>query len=665
MKNTGKFTSFLNFIFFTDATRLMQSLQERQAVEDDLCKIDYINNILKKPDLYPSFEKIREDFIRSPFLSVLKFEKWSFMQMLFLHAIEIVFSLLSIYLAMQILGTFDGSSVIKLKLISFFFDNPSSIQKLIFASILAIVIFALNAFAATLRAQKLEKEMILEWRIPIKISQAIQKFILNLSMKERDKYKSGDIINLVQNDARFLSHFFAHGFIDFIVIVFASILITAYLIAYVGSAAWYGVGVIIVQIPIIFLLAWLGARFHQVRMKYSDARIHRISELIQGMRLFRYLNWGRFVSQEIRSITNKEFWQETKLTTQFCISFAIMVNLWMLMSVAIFAGYLIYSNGIRDVALLFGIMWLTKLFVNQIIPLPWFFHVFSLSTVAASRLKSFFLLRTQSEEFQNLHKTDHFSEEIDTTVENILSTNTAHLYAISFEFADVSFQYFPGSAFILKDVSYVFPANKTIAITGSVGSGKSTILKILLGDYTPTKGTVFLNITNQTTDLKLNLHTELGLKFMRSIQSYVPQESFMLTSTVSENVQFSYQDSQSLLAENDNLIMNSIYLASLSQDLEKFPDHLETEIGERGVNLSGGQKQRLSLARKFYYDSQIVFMDDPFSAIDTNTEEQIAKEIFSDEHKSLKTIIWTTHRLEYLSKSDCILILNEGRIYEQ
>jgi len=666
MIKTPKYKKWINFFFFTDVTRMMKSLHHRQACVDDLTSFKYIKETLEKSDAYPDAAKMRIEFCQSPLLSLVKFEKNSFLYMLFLHTVDILASLCGIYFAMQVLATFEVSSILKYKLISFFFTNPTWVEQLSFATVLSIIVLCLNLLSASVHAQKVEREMLLEWRIPIKMTQAIYHFLLNISAKDREKYKTGDVTNLVQNDGRFIASFLAHGLADLIVIVIACLLITLFLMSYVGQAAWFGVGVILLQIPISLFFAWLGACFHKKRMLYGDERIHQVTELIQGMRLLRYLNWGGFFSKEIRKITNQEFLQDAKQIAQFCVSFAITMNLWMFISIAIFVGYLLYSNGVREASILFGVMWLAKLFGQQIMPLPWFFHTLSQSFVASKRLKKFFLLKTQNEEFSDtLHK-DALSGNDRKIVEQITKSTYQEKYSVGFEFDHVYFRYLNRGDYILNNVSCEFGCNETVAILGPVGAGKSTFLKILLGEYLPTKGVVYLKVFTQDRCIKLNLHSQMGVNCIRAIQSFVPQESFIVTSTIRENVMFCYeQEVTQESARYDNYVMNSLYQASLTQDLEKFPDRLETEIGERGVNLSGGQKQRISLARKFYKNSHLILMDDPFSAVDSTTEQEMAKTIFSAQNKSQKTIIWTTHRLEHLSVSDRVLVLEKGQICER
>lgn len=672
----------LNFLLFTDVTKTMKMLGARQACANDLDAIEYINTALKKPDPYPNFDMIKNKFRQSPMRSIMQFEKKNFLYMLCMHTLDFLASLFAVYLAMQILVTFETNAIFKFRLIDIFFDNPQISDKFFFAMILTFSVFLLNMLAASLHAQKIEREMFLEWRIPTKITQTIYHLLLNISAKEREQYKTGDITNIAQNDANYLTGFFAHGFVDFAVILIACVLTTLFLLFSIGSVAWYGVLVVLLQIPLAMFLAWCGVKLHQRRMKYTDQRIHKITELIQGMRLLRYLGWGSHFEKEIKQIATKEFIQDSAFAFQYCVSFAFTVNIWMFISSAIFAGYLFAFHGMRDASILFGIMWLAKLFGHQIAPLPWFLHTFSQSFVASKRMKKFFSVKTQDEE---LKPDDVLSQDDLKIINRIIHKKIENPFSVSFECKNLYFRYNDNDPYVLSNLSCTFHHNQITAITGQVGAGKSTLLKIMLGEYIPTRGTVYLILHIQNRDknhtITLNLHTQFGLKVLRSFQNIVPQEPFIVTSTIKENVEFEYEDI-SEDPENDNRVMNALLKASMSQDLSQFSDHIHTEIGERGVNLSGGQKQRISIARKFYKTSKVVFMDDPFSAVDVKTEDEIIQHIFHHnscpEHPTQnpilnqsdnkdnpqQTIIWTTHRLQHLDISNVVLVLKDGQLYE-
>ena len=189
-----------------------------------------------------------------------------------------------------------------------------------------------------------------------------------------------------------------------------------------------------------------------------------------------------------------------------------------------------------------------------------------------------------------------------------------------------------------------------------------------MGDIIPTSGNVYfnlkININNEIKSIKGNVHTETGIQLLRAIQSYVPQEAFIMSSTIRENIPLKYrQDNHSYV--NDSEIINSLYVASFKTDLKQLDNGLDTEIGERGVNLSGGQKQRVSLSRSAFANSSFIILDDPLSAVDVKTEKELVQNIFLGEWGYQKTIIWATHRLEFLNHSHSIIFIDSGKLLEQ
>jgi ABC-type multidrug transport system fused ATPase/permease subunit len=213
-----------------------------------------------------------------------------------------------------------------------------------------------------------------------------------------------------------------------------------------------------------------------------------------------------------------------------------------------------------------------------------------------------------------------------------------------------------------------FEPKKLTAIVGTVGSGKSTLLQMLMGELPPTEGTVELAVhlkhlaTQKSSFFKLNLYTEKGLKILRNNQSFVPQEAFIFSATIRENVPLSYAWAEGF-SYDDKEIVNALHAASLEEDLKEFSHHIDTEIGERGVNLSGGQKQRLSLARALFANRSVVFLDDPFSAVDVHTEEKLAQSLFKEEFLNEKTIIWVTHRMTHIHLAHQVVRLEKGRVF--
>lgn len=643
----------------------MKKLSIRSAQKKDLNSIQFVNSTLASKDSYPEFTKAIHFLRLSPFRSLLKFEKKQFIFMFFIHISDVIASLISALAAIQLLRSFESTSE-NFRLISLFYQNPSSNETLQFTIVLALCVFLLNILATSLHAQKIEKEMLLAWRIPFKLMQYIYTHLLFISKKDRSSFQTGDITNMAQNDARFLGDYLAHAFVDFPVLIVSCVFVMIIMITNIGKVAWLGFAIICLQIPISLFFTWLGNKLHNEMMRRGDKRLQLVSEWVQGMRLIRYFGWGNHFRNEIKQATLSEYKQDLKITIKYCSAFAITHNWWMVVSSAIFAG-IIYLNGNREASTIFAAIWLAGILGHQITPLPWFVNAWSQALVASKRLKKFYLSRTQTEEFsQNSIIT--YDEETKTLIEKIINKLGNLKISISFSLKNISLKFSENEPFVLNDISVEIPENKILAIVGPVAAGKSLLIQVIMGDIIPTTGTVHfkINVTenNKTKIIAGNVHSEIGLLLLRSIQSYVPQESFIMSSTIRENIPLKYKIENQLYA-TDSEIINSLYVASFKTDLLQLDHGLDTEIGERGVNLSGGQKQRISLSRSAFTNSSLIILDDPLSAVDVKTEKELVKNIFQGDWGLNITIIWATHRLEFLNQAHSIIFIEAGKILEQ
>lgn len=658
-------TSLWQKLTFSDVTSLMRKLSTRPANKKDLNSIPFINETLNKKDPYLKFSEALPKLRQSPFKFILRSEKKQFKFMFLIHIADVSASLFAALTAVQVLRSFEQNTA-HFNLINLFYQNPTINEILGFSICLAVIIFLLNILAASLHAQKIEKEMLLSWRIPYKLMHYIYTQLLQISKKDRNQFQSGDITNMAQNDTRFLGDFLAHAFVDFPVLLVSCILVMIIMISTIGNIAWLGFFIICLQIPISLFFTWLGNRLHHEMMKRGDKRLQLVTEWIQGMRLIRYFGWGKHFKQEINQATLSEYRQDLKIAAKYCTAFAITHNWWMVVSSAIFAGT-VYLNGEKSASTIFAAIWFSGILGHQITPLPWFVNAWSQAIVAAKRLKKCYAMRIQQEEFpENIEQ--KFDEKIKNIIEKIVNKKGNVKFSIAFSLKNVSLQFNADEPFVLKNISLEIPENKTIAFVGPVAAGKSILLQLLMGDIVPTSGSVIFHIkleeNSADTKFSCSVHSEIGLKILRAIQSYVPQEAFIMNSSIRENIPLKYKNTDEyLISEKD--IINSLYAASFKSDLDMLEHGLETEIGEKGVNLSGGQKQRISLSRSAFANSKLIILDDPLSAVDVNTEKELVKNLFLSEWGRNKTILWATHRLEFLKYADLIIFLDNGRIQEQ
>lgn len=204
------------------------------------------------------------------------------------------------------------------------------------------------------------------------------------------------------------------------------------------------------------------------------------------------------------------------------------------------------------------------------------------------------------------------------------------------------------SAPVLSDISLSISRGMRLGIVGPVGCGKSTLLRLIARLYPVADGMLFFE------GIDIN---RLPLKKLRDSIGFVPQESFLFSRSVSDNITYGREGA------GDDELESVTRLASLDGDVLRFPEGYRTLVGERGITLSGGQKQRAAIARALIKDAAILILDDPLSAVDARTEEDILAGLAS--YYGGRTVLMASHRLSALRECDLIVVLEGGKIAEQ
>ncbi|MCB0820339.1 MAG: ABC transporter ATP-binding protein, partial [Bacteroidetes bacterium] len=220
------------------------------------------------------------------------------------------------------------------------------------------------------------------------------------------------------------------------------------------------------------------------------------------------------------------------------------------------------------------------------------------------------------------------------------------------EFKNVSFTYPDSGVEALRNVSFDLQTGKSLAIVGRTGSGKSTIASIICRLYDVGSGSVLI-------DGKEIRKTNLNA--LRSSIGYVPQEVFLFSETIGNNIAFGLKNAKSDSQLNEK-VREAAADADILDSILSFPNGFETRVGERGLTLSGGQKQRISIARALIREPQILILDDCLSAVDTQTEEKILRSI--RKHMENRTTVIISHRISSVMHCDEILVLDHGVVAE-
>jgi ATP-binding cassette subfamily B multidrug efflux pump len=216
------------------------------------------------------------------------------------------------------------------------------------------------------------------------------------------------------------------------------------------------------------------------------------------------------------------------------------------------------------------------------------------------------------------------------------------------EFRHLNFNYNDDTATVLKDINLTIEPGETVAFVGKTGSGKSTIVSLIPRLIDAPPGTVFIDGVSVR---------DYPLRQLRSSIGAVPQESFLFSDTLAENISFG------VTAVERSQVEQAAETAGLIEDIENFPSGFEQLVGERGITLSGGQKQRTSIARAVIRNPRILILDDSLSAVDTYTEEQILHRL--REVRKNRTTLVVSHRISTVRDADLICVMKDGRIFER
>ena len=213
------------------------------------------------------------------------------------------------------------------------------------------------------------------------------------------------------------------------------------------------------------------------------------------------------------------------------------------------------------------------------------------------------------------------------------------------EFKNLSFQYPDGEFDALRNISFSIKAGENVGLVGKTGSGKTTLVDLILRTYNVPDGTLFIDGHDVN---------DISIRSLRSGCAYVPQDNFLFSDTIENNIAFGVED------QDQGAVENAARLADIHSNIKEFQLGYSTVLGERGVTVSGGQKQRISIARALMKDAPILILDDSVSAVDTKTEKTILENLRST--RAGKTTILIAHRISTIERMDKILFIEDGAL---
>ncbi|KAK9870715.1 hypothetical protein WA026_008286 [Henosepilachna vigintioctopunctata] len=495
--------------------------------------------------------------------------------------------------------------------ISFFSEFPRDIKKGLYLGGGVIALSFLNCVMA--HHTNLYGNII-GMRIRIACSSLVYRKVLRLDKVALDDTDVGKLVNLLSNDVNRFEALISQ--IHNIWIMPIQVAIGAYVMYNnIGVSAFVGVGLMIFQA--LSLQGWLSRVQGQLRFKIAlrtDKRVKLMNEITSGIQVIKMYAWEKPFEELVASLRKYEISAISKTSYIKAIAAAIMVFTERLTTYAIIISYVLLGNQLTG-AIVFSMSQLIntlQLSVSIIFPSALFSYAESKTSIF--RLEEF-LLKSEREEEQKTIANYIMSEPGLVKLESVRASWTPN--PIVDTLMDISFELKPGSM---------------CCIVGNVGSGKSSILHLLLRELP-------LSFGKMRTEGKI---------------SYASQEPWLFASSVRNNILFGqpyYKDKYKEVVE----------VCALERDFHLFPHGDKTNVGERGVSLSGGQRARINLARAVYRPADIYLLDDPLSAVDPH----VAKHLFEKcilEYLGKKTRILVTHQTQFLNRADFVLVLNNGKI---
>ena len=452
----------------------------------------------------------------------------------------------------------------------------------------------------------------------------------NLDLSFYKKNNTGDLMNRISEDVSHVRMYLGPGVMYSINLVVLFTLVVYQMIAISPVLT----ALVLVPLPIMsYLIYKVSAKMNLLSKKVQEEQslLSTIAqESFSGMRVIKAYSQQKSVGNKFEDAANMYKNKSMRLVVVnalFIPTILFLIGLSTLLSIYI-GGNMSFNNEISlggIVAFIFFVNNLTWPFAS----IGWVTSLIQRAAASQQRINEFLSVKTNSNE--DLEDTEfHFENEI--------------------SFKNVSYTYKNTGIHAIKNLSFVIPKGETFAIIGKTGSGKSTILSLLLRQLNPDSGCIKLD----TCDFE-----KIETNGFKNALGVVPQEVFLFSDSIGNNIKFG---SNSPITEKVRLD-EVCETADILDTINKLEDGYDTILGERGVNLSGGQKQRLSIARALLRSPEILVLDDCLSAVDTETEDKILKEL-KKENASRTTII-VSHRISTIRNAKHIIVIDDGSVIEQ
>jgi len=467
-------------------------------------------------------------------------------------------------------------------------------------------------------------------RIDRKIRDDLLSHLLRLPQSYFQNASTGDLMARATNDIRFVQ--MAAG-IGTVILIDTFVMGLGTLIIMICMSAWltlFSLGpLVLIAVMVLLFDPAIRRRYEKVQRTFSELT-ERLRENIAGIRVVKAYVQEKEEIDNFAGVSEKYVRKNIRL-----------VRIWG----ALFPMIMVFMGLAMAVTLLFGgrMVILGRISIGEFVAFTAYLGMLSWPMMAIGWVVSIFQRGTVSMgRIQEILDQEPVRETpLDPLPELAPVRGALAVHNLSFAFE-------PEGEPVLKGISFELPQGGKLGIVGRVGSGKSTLLSLLMRLWEPPPGTVFVDGMDVT---------RIPLAELRRRFAWVPQESFLFSDTLAENIAFGRPSAP--LEE----VRAAAKVSKIHEAIESFPEGYETRVGERGVTLSGGERQRTSIARAWLTEAPVLLFDDCLSAVDAETEQRIIRELV--EATEGKTCVIVSHRVSAVEWADEIIVLEEGAVAER
>ena len=468
-------------------------------------------------------------------------------------------------------------------------------------------------------------------RVETDLRMDLFSYSLKLSTQFYKEHKVGALMALFTNDLEVIKDVFGDGFLFMVDALFLGIL------SFVKMMIVNWILALISLVPLLIMLvsAFLLSKLLEVRFKEKQEAYDSLSDFTEenftGIHVIKAFVKEVVQVNEFKKINDNNYTKEIR-HVKYSTMLNLLLNGFIMLVLAIMLGmgsYFVVS-GVEFFGTTFTVGKMFE-FIGYFDTLIWPFFALAM------------LLRMRAQGRASYKRIEEF---LDSKID-IVDSDTTDIEELKgkIEFRNLSFKYPDASDDILSNISFTINPGESVGIIGKTGSGKTTLVDLLLRIYNVEENTLLID------DIDI-MH--IPFKRIRDNIGYVVQDNFIFSDTIENNIAFAYD------SVDEGRVVNAAKVADLDTNVNDFSGKYKTILGERGVTLSGGQKQRLSIARAIIKDPAILILDDSMSAVDTKTEDDILTNLRLS--REGKTTIMIAHRISTVASLDKIIVMDEGKI---